>query len=100
MPQLGNYISDHRSPFEERWGGWFITGKTGSARHMGNKMLAATAASRASGSPKPMASLEGRFDLASYPSRFSDVGAVMVLEPPGEDDELACPSRVGDARCT
>ena len=80
MPQLGNYISDHRSPFEERWGGWFITGKTGSARHMGNMMIAASATSdRASRSPKPMASLEGRFDLASYPSRFSDVGAVMVL---------------------
>src|SRR5262245_42457469 len=39
MPQFGNFISDHRSPFEERWGGWFITGDTGTARHMGNTTL-------------------------------------------------------------
>jgi hypothetical protein len=39
MPQYGNYVSDHRSPFIERWGGWFITGNTGSERHMGNLTL-------------------------------------------------------------
>src|SRR5204863_15914 len=26
-PEFGNFLSDHRSPFAERWGGWFITGK-------------------------------------------------------------------------
>src|SRR5262245_59060269 len=81
MPQFGNYISDHRSPFEERWGGWFITGKTGAARHMGNTTLAADGApSRASTSPMPLASLDGKFDLEGYPSHFSDVAAVMVLD--------------------
>jgi len=80
-PELGNFTSDHRSPFEERWGGWFITGKTGSARHMGNVMLSEDGASgRASGLPKPLASLVGKFDLEGYPSRYSDVAAVMVLD--------------------
>ena len=80
MPQLGNYVSDHRSPFEERWGGWFITGKTGSARHMGNVTLAADATSdRAYRSPKALATLDGKFNSEGYPSSYSDVGAVMVF---------------------
>lgn len=80
MPQFGNYISDHRSPFEERWGGWFITGKTGTARHMGNLTLALDGS--APGVPSPsrtLASLEGKFELDGYPSQYSDVAAVMVL---------------------
>lgn len=81
MPEFGNFVSDHRSPFEERWGGWFITGKTGSAHHMGNVMLAAdSAAVRAAGLPTPLTSLDGKFDLDGYPSHYSDVAAVMVLD--------------------
>lgn len=81
MPEFGNFVSDHRSPFEERWGGWFITGKTGSARHMGNMMLAANiAAGHSAGLPKPLTSLDGIFDLDGYPSHYSDVAAVMVLD--------------------
>ena len=73
--EYGNYVSDHRSPFEERWGGWFITGQAGSARHMGN----VTGYPRPSGGPKPKPSLSGQFDLQGYPSEYSDVAAVMVL---------------------
>jgi len=80
MSDFGDFVSDQRSPFEERWGGWFITGKTGSARHMGNTLLLpGAAASRPSGVPKPLASLDGKFNLEGYPSHFSDVAAVMVL---------------------
>src|SRR2546429_6621673 len=39
MPWLGNYVSDHRSPLSERWGGWYVTGKTGAIRHMGNAVV-------------------------------------------------------------
>ena len=31
-----SHITDHRSPFKERWGGWYATGTHGAARHMGN----------------------------------------------------------------
>jgi len=80
MTEFGSFVSDQRSPFEERWGGWFITGKTGSARHMGNVMLAPNGAkAAASGTPTALASLDGKFNLEGYPSRFSDVGAVLVL---------------------
>jgi len=85
MPNLGNFLSDHRSPFEERWGGWFITGKTGTARHMGNTMHMATdeayvASEKTVDSPKAIDSLENQFKLDGYASRYSDVAAVMVLD--------------------
>ena len=37
-PRSGSstYITDHRSPFEQRWGGWYVTGEHGSMRHLGN----------------------------------------------------------------
>lgn len=80
-PEFGNFLSDHRSPFAERWGGWFITGNTGSARHMGNVMLEDNGtSSRGAGVPRPLESLDGKFDLAGYPSHYSDVAAVMVLD--------------------
>jgi hypothetical protein len=80
MPQFGNYVSDHRSPFEERWGGWFITGKTGVVRHMGNVRLAPDGKpDKTSRSQGQLASLDGQFDLQGYPGHYSDVAAVMVL---------------------
>jgi hypothetical protein len=80
LTDLGDFVSDQRSPFEERWGGWFITGKTGTAHHLGNLMLSPEAASvRYSGLPKPVESLDGKFNLEGYPSRFSDVAAVLIL---------------------
>jgi hypothetical protein len=80
IPQLANFISDHRSPFEERWGGWFITGKAGSARHLGNRTFTENERISPTGSaPKPLDSLAGRFDPEGYPSSHSDVAAVLVL---------------------
>src|SRR5262245_34773080 len=79
MPQFGSYISDHRSPFIERWGGWFVTGSTGSVRHMGNVTTATNGKPREVDSSKTLASLKDKFDLQGYPTSTSDVGAVMVF---------------------
>ncbi|HET9943423.1 MAG TPA: hypothetical protein VFR05_08790 [Terriglobia bacterium] len=80
MPQFGNYVSDHRSPFNERWGGWYITGMPGTARHMGNEMLEPDGSGRLQAVPKPYSSVAGWFDLDGYPSDSSDVVAAMVLQ--------------------
>ena len=32
----GGFVTDHRSPLSQRWGGWYVTGTHGSQRHMGN----------------------------------------------------------------
>ena len=36
---LGAFLTDDRSPFTQRWGGWYVTGDTGTLRHMGNAVV-------------------------------------------------------------
>jgi len=51
-------LTTDRSPMSERWGGWYVTGTTGSAKHMGRKLAAGT---------------------KRYPTAHSDVTALMLL---------------------
>lgn len=36
---MGTYLTTQESPFEERFGGWYVTGEHGTIRHMGNLIL-------------------------------------------------------------
>jgi len=68
------------SPLEQRWGGWWVTGNTGGARHMGNVPVMPPDKGKARPNPQaPLASVEGIFDLKGYPSKSSDVVALLVL---------------------
>jgi hypothetical protein len=79
MRQYGDYTSDHRSPFEERWGGWYVTGKQVPARHLGNSMVTAPDnAEPPSGGP-PLGSVQVDLDTSSYLSKYSDIVALMVF---------------------
>ena len=69
---------DHYRPIEERWGGWYVTGKKVPAKHMGNLPLIMPAASSVRQKTSP--SLEGQFDLNGYLTPYSDIVALMVLE--------------------
>jgi hypothetical protein len=73
---------DHRTPLEERWGGWYVTGTHGSQEHRGNAVA-----------PDPthpmdletkgtlnLTSLTGRFDNSKYLGGSSDIVALMTLE--------------------
>jgi hypothetical protein len=80
LRHLGDYVPDHRSPLEQRWGGWFVTGKLGAVRHMGNVLV---------GNPKELEpkfaglspeSLRGLFESGDYLSPYSDVVAHLVFE--------------------
>ncbi|QDU38055.1 hypothetical protein Mal4_23750 [Maioricimonas rarisocia] len=83
QPQLGSgtFSIDHRSPFENRFGGWYVTGTHGDMRHMGN------AISRDRGAPQKIdreaganvRDLSGRFDVKRYLTPHSDLVALMVL---------------------
>jgi hypothetical protein len=80
LPEAIPFSSDHRSPFAERWGGWFVTGGTGRTRHMGNTLSSADgSAPRPARPPQQLASLEGKFDPDGYLSQYSDVAALMTL---------------------
>jgi hypothetical protein len=82
LEELGGYVTDDGSPFEQRWGGWYVTGITGSMRHMGNGVV--TDPSRAesifSNQTLNLESLKGKFDTDAYLSPYSDIVALMVFE--------------------
>ena len=69
------------SPLEQRWGGWWVTGDTGGAQHLGN--IPVMPAEKNFGRPRnpkaPLASVEGFFDLKGYPTATSDVVAQLTL---------------------
>lgn len=82
MPWLGNATMDHRTPTEERWGGWYVTGTAGSQKHLGNLVLSDR---RAQDLPpwspsQTLATLGGRFDTSAYLSEHSDIVALLVFE--------------------
>lgn len=81
-PQLGNFNPDHRSPFTERWGGWYVTGELGHIEHMGNLLLKNTANPdvKTTSSNPMVESLAKRFDQRGYLTPFSDVVALMTFE--------------------
>jgi len=75
-------IVDSRTPIDTRWGGWYVTGNTGSLQHRGNAVA-----------PFPdrpdmldlhdtqnLTSLSGRFDTNGYLLPTSDIVALMTLE--------------------
>jgi hypothetical protein len=76
------YTTDHRSPFELRWGGWYVTGTHQASRHMGNAVATDPSDLAAMITPATVhvTSLEGRFDMTGYISRHSDIVALLVLE--------------------
>jgi hypothetical protein len=80
VPGFANFVTDHRTPFEDRWGGWYVTGRTGSANHLGNLFLVTEGAGRPPSPGNPWLTLAGRFNARAYLTPYSDVAAVMVLE--------------------
>lgn len=84
QPQFGSgtFTIDHHSPFEERWGGWYVTGTHGRMRHMGNVVSKdrqnPEALDRETGAN--VTDLSEHFDVSPYLTRHSDIVALMVLE--------------------
>jgi hypothetical protein len=66
--------TDHRSPIEGRWGGWFVTGSSGSVRHRGNETTTIDA-----GRDQGLTSVSGLFDGDGYQAMSSDIAALLVL---------------------
>jgi len=78
----GTFTTDHTSPFEHRWGGWFVTGSHGEMRHMGN-LFAKNRNTAEFDNPESGAnreSLDDLFDTEPYLHATSDIVALMVLE--------------------
>jgi hypothetical protein len=81
MTQIGSFVTDHRSPFGERFGGWYVTGTHGAQQHMGNAF--------ARDRDKPEAldrrgamnrqRLDDIVDLKPYLTPHSDIVALSVM---------------------
>lgn len=77
------FITDDRTPLDERWGGWYVTGTTGSQVHLGNNPeltdpLDPGLASKVG--TQNVTSLEDRFNTSRYLAPTSDIVALMTLE--------------------
>src|SRR5262245_19668362 len=103
------FQTNDQTPMEERWGGWYVTGKHGAQKHLGNIVLKTPMS--------PIGDLKGidytkssnlvdlstRFDTSSYLSPHSDIVALMVLAHQVELHNLialAGAKAVGDPRET
>ena len=70
----GRVAMDHRMPLKDRWGGWFVTGSSGGAGHIGNKVPALD------GRPnRELASASGLFEPDGFRATTSDIAALMVF---------------------
>lgn len=78
----GSFRIDQTSPLEKRWGGWYVTGRHGTQKHLGNLIV--------KGKQEPeeidnsqghnVTDLSSRLDLDPYLMPHSDIVALMVME--------------------
>lgn len=80
--RLGTHRSDDKSPFEERFGGWYVTGTHGDQRHMGNVWLENAEESETLNvdAGANLTDLSKYLNAAAYLSPHSDIVALMVLQ--------------------
>lgn len=78
--QFGTHTTLHSSPLDERFGGWYVTGKIGEITHLGNKIFteppreSTTTRDDQDESPRT-----AEFTPSYYLSPHSDVVALLVL---------------------
>jgi hypothetical protein len=77
------FMTDHRTPLSGRWGGWYVTGTTGSQTHLGNNTNLVDPVRSGGPSAQPtqnLTSLVELFDASRYLTATSDIVALMTLE--------------------
>src|SRR3569832_699566 len=80
--QSGTSQVDDRTPFNERWGGWYVTGMHGAMTHRGN-LMGAKAFRQAEKQPNyrgNVTDLAQFIDVSKYPRNQSDIVSLMVFE--------------------
>ena len=80
--RLGTVVTDHRTPFGERWGGWYVTGTHGALRHRGNALAQnpTTGAGSVDAANQNLTTLVRFVDPGDYLAPTSDLIALMTLE--------------------
>jgi hypothetical protein len=73
-------FTDQTRPFEDRWGGWYVTGTSENMTHLGNVTASDPDKPFELPQGRTLASLDGRFDPANTLRPTSDIVALMTLE--------------------
>ena len=79
----GSFRTDTSSPFDQRWGGWYVTGTHGDARHLGNTVYSGGQDAEIGGprtAGQNVVDLKSRFETSRYLTPHSDIVALLVLE--------------------
>ena len=79
----GSTVVDSTTPFADRWGGWYVTGRHGDSLHRGNVIAIEKDDQTCAMDLKAGANvtkLAKFFDTSPYPRKTSDIVALMVLE--------------------
>lgn len=81
MPgRTGAIITDHRTPFADRWGGWYVNAARGEQRDRANGVAVDPAEPYVLNSRQNLTTLARDFNTAGYLSPVSDIVALMVFE--------------------
>lgn len=76
---LGTFQIDHSSPIRERWGGYYVTGRS-SLPHLGNRIFKDSTERSFPAEALELATVAGKTDTTRYPRATSDIVALMLLE--------------------
>lgn len=101
-PRTGtrSMVTDHTSDFEQRFGGWYVTGQHGRLRHLGNVMANDRSdpekMDRESGAN--LTDLSAFFNARPYLSPHSDIVALLLLEHQSQMHNLLARASM-ESRC-
>jgi hypothetical protein len=77
---VNGFTTVQGSPLDQRWGGWWVTGDAGGAKHIGNvSVMYNDKGSKLANPTRALASLDGLFDLKGYLTPYSDVVPLLVI---------------------
>lgn len=78
----GAIVTDQRTAFEDRWGGWYVSGTHGSQKHRGNAVALdpSNPFVLETEGTQNLTSLDRKFDTSKYLLPTSDIVALMTFE--------------------
>jgi hypothetical protein len=74
-----SFVTGQESPLSQRWGGWYVTAKSGSQGAMANVLISDPQHPEQLDRAADIANLAGRVDTNAYLAASSDIVALMVL---------------------
>ena len=78
----GAIVTDHRTAFGDRWGGWYVNGRHGGSRHRGNAVADNPAQPHLleTAGTQNLDTLATRVDTSTYLNPLSDIVALLTFE--------------------